>query len=290
MPFVFSVAFLAVTTAVTCALPGTFLVLRRQSMLVEAMSHAVLPGIVVGALISGSTHSPVMVVAASLMGLVVVFGAQRLRGTGLITGDADQGLVFPFLFAVGVILLSTVLQKVHLCQDTVLTGDLNLMALTPEHLVVGNGQIDLGPATAWRLMGVFVLTAVYIIVFYRVLKLSTFDPTTAATQGLPTKQVDVGLMFLVAMTVVVAFDAAGAILVVALIVVPPATALLFARSLPAMIAWSLGIAVVSALAGFWVALIWDLATSSTMAVVDALVFFMVFAATQFAGRKRPSLD
>ncbi|MCD4548927.1 metal ABC transporter permease [Schaalia sp. lx-260] len=274
MPFIVSVALLAVVTALACALPGTFIVLRKQSMLVEAISHAVLPGIVVGALISGSTHSPIMVLTAAIMGLVVVFGAEKLRNSGLIVGDAHQGLIFPVLFAIGVILLSTVLHSVHLCQDTVLTGDLNLMALSPEHIIFGT--IDIGPRVMWRLLGVFLLTGAYIVLVYPKLKLATFDPLLARSMGIPVKTISAGLMLLVSLTVVVAFDAAGAILVVALMVVPPATALLFARTLPGMMCASLVIAVVSALLGFSIALVGDLATSSMMAVVDAAVFLIVF--------------
>lgn len=287
MSFIVSVALLAVVTALTCSLPGTFLVLRHQAMLIDAMSHAVLPGIVVGALLSGSTHSPLMIVFASAMGMLVVIGAEKLRNTGLIAGDANQGLIFPVLLAVGIILLSTVLQNVHICEDTVLTGDINLMALEPEHII--SGSLDFGPRTMWMMLGVFALNSLYIGVTFRVLKLATFDPLLARTMGFPVRLVEYGLMLLVSMTVVVAFDTAGAILVVALMVVPPATALLVARTLPQMILLSMGIAVVTALVGFWIALEFDLATSAMMAVVDGVVFLLVFVATKrwarFKGRQ-----
>lgn len=287
MSFIVSVALLAVVTALTCSLPGTFLVLRHQAMLIDAMSHAVLPGIVVGALLSGSTHSPLMVVFASAMGMLVVIGAEKLRNTGLIAGDANQGLIFPVLLAVGIILLSTVLQNVHICEDTVLTGDINLMALEPEHIIAGS--LDFGPRTMWMMLGVFALNSLYIGVTFRVLKLATFDPLLARTMGFPVRLVEYGLMLLVSMTVVVAFDTAGAILVVALMVVPPATALLVARTLPQMILLSMGIAVGTALVGFWIALEFDLATSAMMAVVDGVVFLVVFVATKrwarFKGRQ-----
>ncbi|WP_434700088.1 metal ABC transporter permease [Trueperella pyogenes] len=95
MSFIVAVMLLTVTTAVACALPGTFLVLRGQSMLVDGLSHAVLPGIVIGAIISGSAHSPLMTIIATLCGLVVVIGADKLKRTGLLTGDANQGVIFP---------------------------------------------------------------------------------------------------------------------------------------------------------------------------------------------------
>lgn len=282
MSFLTAVALLAVVTAITCALPGTFLVLRHQSMLVDAMSHAVLPGIVIGALLSGQTSSPIMIAIAAAMGMVVVLGAEKLRNTGLITGDANQGLIFPALFAIGVILLSTVLKSVHICQDTVLTGDINLMALEPERLITMG--FDFGPRTMWALLGVLVLNAGYIWWAYRPLKLATFDPLLARSMGFPVRAVEYGLMLLVSVTVVVAFQTAGAILVVALMVVPPATALLLARSLPQMMVLNMVFAVVSALLGFWTAFHFDLATSSMMAVVDGLVFVVVLVGTRWWSR------
>lgn len=278
MEFVVAVALLSVVTSITCALPGTFLVLRHQSMLVDAMSHAVLPGIVIGALWSGTTHSPAMIIAAAAMGLIVVLGAEKLKQTGLIAGDANQGLIFPVLFAIGVILLSTVLKQVHICQDTVLTGDLNLMALAPEHVLIGS--YDIGPRTMWQLLVVLVMNAIYIALTYRVLKLATFDPLLAQTMGFPVRAVEYGLMILVSITVVVAFNTAGAILVVALMIVPPATALLVTKTLPRMIVATVVIAAFSALIGFYIAYVFDLATSPMMAVVDGVIFLIVFVASR----------
>lgn len=279
-----SVALLAVVTAITCALPGTFLVLRHQSMLVDAMSHAVLPGIVIGALISGSTHSPIMIVVAAILGMIVVIGAEKLRNTGLITGDANQGLIFPALFAVGVILLSTVLSSVHICQDTVLTGDLNLLALDHEHVLMGG--LDFGPQTVWILLAVTLVNAAYIWLCYRPLKLATFDSMLAQTMGFPVRTIEFGLMLLVSVTVVAAFNTAGAILVVAFMVVPPATALLLSRTLPQLLVINLVIAVVGALIGFYIARVLDLATSPMLAVVDGLIFLAVFVGTRLWGRHK----
>ena len=280
------VILLAIMSSMTCALPGTFLVLRHESMLVDAMSHAVLPGIVIGAIISGTTHSFLMAVLAAVMGIVVVLAAKWLRSTGLIAGDANQGLIFPFLFAVGVLLLSTVLKSVHVCEDTVLTGDMNLNALPTEQVVIGD--FSYGPEAFWKMFIVFGLNIAFVAVFYRVLKLSTFDPALARTMGMPTKRVEWALMFLVSLTVVVAFDTAGAILVVAFVVVPPATALLLSRTLPQMILIGQVVAVTSALAGFFVAYYLDLPTSAMMAVIDGLVFLTVLATKRalIAGKRR----
>lgn len=268
-----SVLMLAVMCAMTCALPGTFLVLKHQSMLVDAMSHAVLPGIIIGAILSGTTHSFLMAVLAALMGILVVLAANWLKNTGLIAGDANQGLIFPFLFALGVLLLSTILANVHICQDTVLTGDMNLNALSSNHIIIGN--FTFGPHAFWKLLLVFIINIIFVVVCYRVLKLSIFDPLLAQAMGFPAKRIEWILMLLVSLTVVVAFDTAGAILVVALVIVPPAAALLFAKTLPQTLVWAQIIAVGSAILGFWVAYELDLPTSALMAVMDGVVFLAI---------------
>lgn len=283
MTFILSVLLLALTTALTCALPGTFLVLRGQSMLVDALSHAVLPGIVIGAIVSGSTHSPLMTLIATVCGLIVVIGADRLKGSGLLAGDANQGAIYPALFALGVLLLSTRLSNVHICADTVLVGDLNLMALPTEHVALG--RFDMGPRMMWILLGVAVVNAAFMAVTYRVLQASTFDRDFAVVSGMPVKIVDTVFMILVALTVVTAFNVAGAILVIALMVVPAATALLFSRSLPVMLASSLGVAVASAVGGFLIAWLADVPTTPTMAFVDGLIFVAFMGVKEIRRRR-----
>ena len=225
-----------------------------------------------------------MAILAALMGMLVVLGADKLQRTGLITGDASQGLIFPVLFALGVLLLSTTLANVHICQDTVLTGDLNLMALTPEHIIIGG--YDIGPRTMWHLIVVMALNASFIGVVYRVLKTSTFDRQFAVTIGFPVRVVELGLMLLVSLTVVVAFNAAGAVLVIALMIVPASAALLLTTSLRSTICATIAIAALSALAGFLIAWQLDLATSAAMAFVDGVIFLLVLGAVKLFPRVR----
>lgn len=273
MSFVLAALLLAITTSVTCALPGTFLVLRRQSMLVDAMSHAVLPGIVLGALLSGSTYSPIMVVLAAGFGLIVVLGANYLQSTGLLPKDASQGVIFPLLFSGGVILLSTALAHVHICEDTVLTGDLNLLALDTERLIISN--YDFGPRAMWMLMIIFLANALFLLLTYKVMQLVTFDRESARVIGFPIRTVETIFMVLVALTIVVAFSTAGAILVIALLVTPAATAILLSNSLPKIFAFTLIIAVISAIIGFITAWHFNLATSAMMAFTDGVLFLIV---------------
>lgn len=282
MSFVVGTALLAAVTALACALPGVFVVLRRNSMLVDAISHAVLPGIVVGYFFTHNMNSPWLILGAALSGLVVVMGSEWLTRTGLLTGDAPQGLIFPALFSLGVILVSTNFANVHLDTHAVLVGDLNLAAWN--QLIVG--ETSIGPVYLYVMLAMFLINVVFLALFYPQLKVTTFDPQFAHSSGIRTGALNTAFMFLVSLTVTAAFNAAGAILVIALVVVPAATALMLSRNLPVMLALTSVFAVGGALAGFWVAYVLDAATSAGMAVFYGLVFAVVLVFTRISQRRR----
>lgn len=281
MSFLLGVVLLAVVTAVACALPGAFIVLRRNSMLVDAISHAVLPGIVLGYFLTRNPDSPLLVLGAALTGLLVVLGSEYLARTGLIAGDAPQGLVFPALFSIGVILVSLEFSDVHLDTHTVLVGDLNLAGFRQ----LGVAGVEIGPEALYVMVGVAALNALFVGLFYPRLKLAIFDAPFAHSIGIPTGLLNTALMLLVAVTVTAAFNVAGAILVIALMVVPAATALLLTKRLSRMVAATLGLAAGGALAGFWLAYFLDAPTSAGMAVFQGLVFATVLLVTRI---RRPA--
>lgn len=282
MSFALGAALLAVATALACSLPGVFVVLRRNSMLVDGISHAVFPGIVVGYALTADFHSPWLIFGAALSGLLVAVGSEWLTRTGLLTGDAPQGLIFPALFAAGVILVSGNFTNVHLDTHMVLVGDLNLASFN--HVIIGG--YDFGPSYMYLMLAVLVGNALFIAACYRQLKVATFDPEFAELIGIRTRWLNLALMFLVSVTVTAAFNAAGAILVIALVVAPAATAYLISERLPQLIAWTLVIAAAGALAGFQVAYRLDAATSAAMAVFYGLIFAVVLAGTRVSHRNR----
>lgn len=282
MNFALGISLLAVVSAIACALPGAFIVLRKNSMLVDAISHAVFPGIVVGFFFTHDLRSPVLILGAALAGLAVVLGSEWLGRTGLLTGDAPQGLIFPALFSVGVILVTMNFAHVHLDTHAVLVGDLNLAGRA--QLEIGGASI--GPAYLYIMLGVLALNVVFLTLFYARLKATTFDPEFAAVLGIRTGLLNTAFMFLVSVTVTAAFYAAGAILVVALVVVPPATAYLLSRRLPVMLMLTVMIAGGGALAGFWIAYALDAATSAAMSVFYGTLFSLVLVGTRIAQRLR----
>lgn len=272
MSFAVGAGLLAVVTALACALPGVFVVLRRNSMLVDAVSHAVLPGIVIGYFLTRDLGSPVLVIGAALAGLVVVLGSEWLSRTGLLAGDAPQGLIFPALFSIGVILVSTDFANIHLDTHAVLVGDLNLAAF--RQLTVEG--VSLGPAYLYVMLAILAVNIGFLVAFYPKLKVTTFDPGFATSIGVRSGMLNTAFMFMVSLTVTAAFNAAGAILVIALMIIPPATALLLSRRLPVMFALTAFVAVAGSAAGFWIAYVLDAATSAGIAVFYGIVFAVTY--------------
>ena len=281
MSFVVGTALLAAVTAVACSLPGVFVVLRKGSMLVDAIAHAVLPGIVVGYALTQNFDSPVLIIGSALAGLVVVLGTEWLGRTGLITGDAPQGLIFPALFSIGVILVSTNFANIHLDTHMVLAGDLNLAAYRQLEI----GGISVGPQYLYVMIIVLLVNIVFLTLTYQKLKITTFDPEFASTLGIATKWVNTAFMFIVSVTVTTAFNAAGAVLIIALMVAPPATAYLLSNTLPLMLTLTVVVAVIGPFAGFGIAYFLNAATSAAMAVFYGLLFIVTVGVERLLRRR-----
>jgi manganese/zinc/iron transport system permease protein len=263
---------IAVVTAVAAALPGCFLVLRRMALVSDAISHAILPGIVVAFFAVKDLASPVLLLAAAATGVLTVVLIEALSRSGLVAEDAAIGLVFPALFSLGVILISRYAGNVHLDTDSVLLGEL---AFAPLDRMVLAGR-DLGPAALWSMGAILVVNLIFIAVAYKELKLATIDPGLAAVLGLSPAVVHYALMTTVSVTAVGAFNAVGSILVVALMIAPPATAYLLSERLAPMLWLSAAVAAASALAGYWLASLLDVSIAGSMAVMAGLLFAAAF--------------
>ncbi len=270
--FQIEIQLVALVVAAACALPGTFLILRQMAMMSDAISHAILPGIVVAFFLTGSLSSPLLIVGAALTGVVTVALVEVVTRTRLVKEDAAIGLVFPALFSIGVILIGRYAGDVHLDIDAVLLGEL---ALAPfDRWTVGS--MDMGPRALWVMGTVAVLNVTFLLVFYKELKLATFDAALAATLGFMPAALHYGLMTLVSVTAVAAFDAVGSILVVALMVGPPAAAHLLTDKLDRMMILGVGIGTTGAVAGYWLAHILDASIAGAMATVVGLLFGLAF--------------
>ncbi len=264
---------LLVVTAVACALPGVFLVLRRLALLSDAIGHSMLLGIVLAFSLTHSLTSPLLVVGAALMGLAMVSLVELLHRTQLVREDAAIGLVFPALFSVAILLISTQFRNVHLDSDAVLLGKPEFATDHRLHL----GGLDLGANGLWVMGGILLLNTAFIAVLYKELKLATFDAALAAALGFAPGLLHYGLMTLVSVTAVGAFEAVGAVLVVALMIGPAAAAYLLTDRLSRMLFWSAGLGAVAAVVGYvWLARAWNVSTAGSVATTTGLLFGLVF--------------
>jgi manganese/zinc/iron transport system permease protein len=263
---------IAIVTAAACAIPGVFLVLRRMSMMSDAISHSILLGIVAAFFVVENTSSPLLVVGAALVGIATVVLVELLQRTGRVREDAAIGLVFPLLFSIGVILISRYAGNVHLDIDAVLLGEL---AFAPFRRVVIGGY-DIGPQALILMLVILLLNAVFVALFYKELKLATFDAGLAATLGFAPAAIHYALMSSVSVTAVGAFDAVGSILVVALMIGPPATAYLLTDRLPTMIVLSVAIGAAASVAGYWLAYWLDASIAGAMATMIGVFFLSTF--------------
>jgi len=268
-----------VLCAVAASLLGNFLVLRRMSMLGDAITHAVLPGLAVAFLISHSRTSLPMFLGAVAVGVLTALFTEWIRGIGRVDEGASMGVVFTSLFALGLVLIVQAADKVHLDADCVLYGAIEMTPLDTVSLFGWNV-----PRTVLTLGAVAVVNGLFVVLFLKELKLSAFDPALATTSGFHAGLMHYLLMILVAVTAVASFESVGSILVVAMFVVPPAAAYLLTDRLSRMIALSVLLAAVAAVLGHVAAMVvpsWfgyrSTTTSGMMAVMAGVVLLLAAA-------------
>lgn len=266
----------AFLVAVSCALPGTFLVLRGTSLMSDAIGHAILLGIVGAFLMTKDLHSPLIFIGAVLVGIATAAGTELLISTKRLMHDAAIGLVFPLLFSIAIILINLYASSIHMDTDAALLGEL---AFTPFNKLIING-IDLGPISIWIMSIILLFNALCIALWYPALKITTFNADYAYAIGYRPHLVHYGLMILTSITIVGAFDTAGAILVVAFMIVPPATAYLITDKLSHMLVLSCMVALVCTIAGCLAAHLVNISIAGSIATVNGIIFLATLGLTK----------
>jgi manganese/zinc/iron transport system permease protein len=262
--------------ASSAGLLGVFLLLRRMSMLGDAISHAVLPGIVVAYLLSGSREPLPMLLGAAVFGVLATIVIESLYRKARMQSDAAIGVTFTGLFASGVILISAYAGQVDMDLDCVLFGEI---AYVPLDVWVSSGGRVLGPRPAWILGGLLLGVVLLLVLGYKRLLVTTFNPAYASAIGISTGLWHYLLMGAVSVTTVVSFESVGAILVVAFLIVPPATAYLISQQLRQMLMLTVLIGFLSAAGGYYLAWWMDGSIAGAMAVVAGIIFSVVLVLT-----------
>jgi manganese/zinc/iron transport system permease protein len=259
---------IAALSGLTCSLAGTYLVIRKSAMIADAISHSILPGLVAAFFLARGPNLLAGLLGALASGLLTVWVVETLTKRYRLKQDAAIGLVFPFLFAIGVLWISADFSNVHLDTDSVLFGEITL---APFDLLKINNQ-SYGPQSIWLLAISLLTTTIFLNLFKKELQLATFDSLLAAVSGFNPSALHYGLMSIVAIATVASFAAVGAILSVALIITPPAIARLLANQINRVIPLAAAIGTATALSGTAIAVTFDLTVSGTIATLLGILY------------------
>ncbi len=263
---------IAILVATSTSLPGVFLVLRKMSMMADAITHTILLGIILAFFVVHSLTSPFLILGAALMGLLTVYLVELFKKTGLVSEDSAIGIVFPLLFSIAIILVSKFAGNVHIDVDSVLLGEI---ALAPFHRMVVFGA-DIGPVAMYVMGIILIVNTAFVVLFFKELKIAIFDPALATVLGFSPVVMTYGLMSIVSITTVGAFEAVGSILVIAFMIGPPISAYLLTDDLKRMIYISMGFGIVNAVVGYKFAEMFDVSIAGMMAVMTGITFLITF--------------
>lgn len=275
---IFWILLIASLAAVNCSLVGSYLVLRKVTMMADAITHAVLPGIVLAFLITGSKGSLIILLGAGSTGILASLLMAFLNKKVKVQSDAAIGINFTWLFALGIALVSLFGRKVDLDPDCVLYGE---VAYVPLNLLYTSSGINLGPQALYTLGGVLLMNLGLIVLGYKELAATTFDPDFARMMGINPNLWHYILMAVTSFTAVASFEVAGAILVVALFVVPASTAYLLTNRLSKMLILSCCIGIITAIVGYFVAMWLNGSIAGAMVTVGGALFFITWIVTRY---------
>jgi manganese/zinc/iron transport system permease protein len=271
--------------AISCSILGSFLILRKMAMVGDAISHAVLPGIVVAFLFTGTRDSIEMIIGAGILGVFTTFLIEFFHRKARLQADAAIGVTFTWLFALGVILVSLYTGQIDIDQECVLYGEI---AYVPLDVWITDSGYDLGPRALYIAAGILIINLLFMWLGYRHLYLTSFDPQFAATIGVGVSIWNYLLMGSVSMTTVAAFESVGAILIVALTVAPAATAYLLTTRLERMIGLSILFSILISILGYYLAVWLDASIAGGIVSIAGLLFFSVMLAQRVWKRKSQS--
>lgn len=273
---------IASLVAISCAMLGVFLILRRMSLLADAISHSILLGIVLAFFLAENRSITAMFTGAIIIGILSSWLSSLIHKYGKVQADASIGIIFTWFFAMGVILVSLYAKQIDIDQECVLYGEL---AFAPfDTLTYKN--IDIGPRSFWMILIVFIINISIFTTAFKRFEIISFHPNLALSLGISVSFWHYLLMSMVSLTTVASFDALGAILVVALLIIPASTAYLLARSLKNMLFIAVFYAQISVFLGYFLAVSINSNIAACIAVMAGVLFFLSVIFKKFVFYKK----
>ncbi|MBP3709553.1 MAG: metal ABC transporter permease [Treponema sp.] len=271
---------LAVIVSTACSLCGVFLVLRKMALISDAISHSVILGIALGFFLVKDLSSPVPLFGAVIAGLVTAVLTECVQKTTLVKSDTAIALVFPTLFSIGIVLITLYASHVHLDIDAVLLGEIGLAPFDR----ISFFSISV-PRNTLVMGAILLINSILLLLFFKELKLSTFDPETARNLGFSPLGINYGLMLATSITCVGAFDSVGIVLVTALMITPPAAALLLSNNLKIVLVLAVVLAAVASVSGYFLAVAIDGNIAGAMATMCGVLFALAYVFAQWKKRR-----
>ena len=267
----FWILLVVILLAIPASMLGTFLMLRKMGMLTDAIAHSILPGIVIAYLIAGRKDTFMILLIASLFGVITTILIAWIEKKLKNRNDAATGISFTFLFAVGIILVTLFAEQADLDADCVLFGE--MLYIPFETIFLGNWEV---PRALLVALLVFILVILFVFLAYRKLSLISFDETYALAIGVSVSLWHYALIALVSMLTVASFEVLGSVLVIALFMFPPATAFLLSKKLKVMLFISLIISVLSIILGYYLSVWQGGSSAASIVIVQGLFFALSF--------------
>lgn len=255
-------------TAISCCIPGTFLILRGTSLISDAISHAIFLGIVLSFFIFKSFYAPVLFLGATITALSTIWLIEKLITTQRLKSDAIIGIIFPFLFSIATILINLYANNIHLDIDAVLLGEL---AFSPFYQIIWSHNL-IGSYALWTMGIILIINLITLLILYKKLIISTFDPEFAQSCKYNVYAIHWILMTLTCITILAAFEATGAILIISFIIIPPATAYLITKSIGYMIVIGILISILGSILGCLFAHLFQTSIAGSITTIYSLLF------------------
>lgn len=257
-------------TSIPCSMIGVFIVLKKMSMLMDAIGHTALTGVVIAYLVIKDINSPFLIVGASVVCLLTAYFIELLANRK-VEKDVAIGLVFPLIFSLGILIIDRKLKNSQITVNSALFGKLEFVVF--KRLIIKG--VDLGPRDFYVMLFITILTIIFLFLFYKEMKIISFDKLFAKVSGVSVLIVYYLFVSLISVIAVTSFNIVGVILFISLVVGPSVTSLLFSKNLFEAIYVSIGIGIFNCLIGYLVAYNYNLTISGIISSLNMLIFLLI---------------